>query len=505
MLNRSRMSGRWNRWAACLWVWALCAGEWVGLPAHAAPVPTSPILSARRSGNGALELTWPTDSGAFLAEAATNSLAAPVGWTPLDGIPVTLSSNDYMQAVSPDRAHQFYRLAPAPVDNTSLIGKSMMGYQGWYASPEDGTDVNKWFHWGHGNPLTSWTIDFWPDLSECTAEERYDTGWMLRNGDPAELYSAAHPKTVYRHFRWMWDYGIDGVFLQRFLNEVNTPKYFDFRNQVARNVQAGAEAYQRVFAIMYDISGTPENDLLARCTNDWIYLNQTMNLTNSPSYLHHNDKPVIAIWGLGFTDRPGTPPMAMELINFFKDRGMTVMGGVPGSWRTLTSDSKTDPSWTAVYQSFDIISPWTVGRYTTISEVNAWRVEHVTPDLAAATAAGVEYMPVIWPGFSWYNLHGSALNKIPRLGGDFYWRQAYSFQRAGSTMMYTAMFDEVDEGTAMFKLAATTNELPVGVSMVPLDIDGTALPSDWYLRVAGEATRMLRGETPLQSKVPITP
>jgi hypothetical protein len=38
-----------------------------------------------------------------------------------------------------------------------------------------------------------------------------------------------------------------------------------------------------------------------------------------------------------------------------------------------------------------------------------------------------------------------------------------------------------------------------------LDIDGTSLPSDWYLRLANEAGKMLRGETPLQSTVPISP
>ena len=72
-------------------------------------------------------------------------------------------------------------------------------------------------------------------------------------------------------------------------------------------------------------------------------------------------------------------------------------------------------------------------------------------------------------------------------------------------MLYTAMFDEVDEGTAMYKMAATTNELPAGATMVPLDVDGIALPSDWYLQVGGEAARMLRGEIPLQSTLPISP
>ena len=65
-------------------------------------------------------------------------------------------------------------------------------------------------------------------------------------------------------------------------------------------------------------------------------------------------------------------------------------------------------------------------------------------------------MPVIFPGFSWHNLKATLpLNQIPRNGGTFYWRQVYNAISAGCTMLYGAMFDEVDEGTAMFKMAPT--------------------------------------------------
>ncbi|MEI7939157.1 MAG: hypothetical protein WCK27_20925 [Verrucomicrobiota bacterium] len=67
------------------------------------------------------------------------------------------------------------------------------------------------------------------------------------------------------------------------------------------------------------------------------------------------------------------------------------------------------------------------------------------------------------------------------------------------------MFDEMDEGTAMLKLAPTPNELPVQGTFVPLNIDGQALPSDWYLRIADQAGRMLRGDSPRQSSMPIAP
>ena len=76
---------------------------------------------------------------------------------------------------------------------------------------------------------------------------------------------------------------------------------------------------------------------------------------------------------------------------------------------------------------------------------------------------------------------------------------------AGCAMIYGAMFDEMDEGTAMLKMAPSPNELPVQGSFVPLNIDGQTLPSDWYLRLAGQAAAMLRGEIQLQTQIPISP
>jgi hypothetical protein len=61
-------------------------------------------------------------------------------------------------------------------------------------------------------------------------------------------------------------------------------------------------------------------------------------------------------------------------------------------------------------------------------------------------------------------------------------------------MLYGAMFDEVDEGTAMFKLAPTHENAPAGVPLVTLDADGERVPSDWYLQLARQAQRRLRDQ-----------
>ena len=57
------------------------------------------------------------------------------------------------------------------------------------------------------------------------------------------------------------------------------------------------------------------------------------------------------------------------------------------------------------------------------------------------------------------------------------------------------MFDEVDEGTAIYKVADKT---PVGKYFVTYE----GLPSDWYLKLTGAATRMIRGEAPLSRQIP---
>jgi hypothetical protein len=62
-------------------------------------------------------------------------------------------------------------------------------------------------------------------------------------------------------------------------------------------------------------------------------------------------------------------------------------------------------------------------------------------------------------------------------------------------MLYGAMFDEMNEGTSMLKMAPTTNQLPVGPSLVPLNKDGYALPNDWYLRLASISTVMGKANT----------
>ncbi len=500
----------WSDAISGSYVLTAIAADNLGATTVSAPVsvnvtapPQAPALNIVAR-NGHAVLSWSANGDGMIVQQASN-LVSSAEWTKVTNV-IQLISFSNVLALPIGARPQFFRLAPE-VDARTMTSKLLMGYQGWFGCPGDGSASSAWIHWFRSqNPVaTDATVDFWPDVAELDTDELFATSMTYPDGAPAKLYSAYNAKTVLRHFKWMRDHHLDGVFLQRFSGGVSDASTFARMNKVANNVRTGADAYRRVFAMMYDISGHPTNTLVSALTNDWLYLVNTLQITNSSRYLHHNGKPVVGVWGFGFSGRQDTPQQAQAAINFFKSVGLTVVGGVPTHWRTLNNDAQSNPAWAAVFRSFDIISPWSVGRYGDIAGADNFRQNLIVPDLAEAAANGREYLPVIFPGFSWHNLLGGPLNQIPRNGGTFYWQQAYNAKLSGCTMIYGAMFDEVDEGTAMFKLAPTANEIPAQGSWVPLDIDGSSLPSDWYLRLANEASRMLRGDIPIRSTIPITP
>ena len=62
-------------------------------------------------------------------------------------------------------------------DASTLAGKVMCGYQGWFNCEGDGADRG-WAHWTKGRgPLSpaNAEIDLWPDVSELTPGERFAT------------------------------------------------------------------------------------------------------------------------------------------------------------------------------------------------------------------------------------------------------------------------------------------------------------------------------------------
>jgi hypothetical protein len=170
----------------------------------------------------------------------------------------------------------------------------------------------------------------------------------------------------------------------------------------------------------------------------------------------------------------------------------------------LNGDAKSEEAWAKVYRSYDVISPWSVGRFSDESGADGFIRDVVDPDLVETRRLGLRYMPVVFPGFSWFNLmtnrrkpDQAMLNQIPRSCGRFLWRQFANALRAHVDSLYVAMFDEADEGTAILPAETRMDKLPGGTNMVFLNQDGCNLSDDWYLRVTGAAAGFMhRGEAP---------
>ncbi len=383
-------------------------------------------------------------------------------------------------------------------DTSTLTGKVMCGYQGWFACEGDGAERG-WAHWTKGRgPLSpaNVKIDLWPDVSEFGADERFATGFKHADGRTAEVFSSFKKETVLRHFSWMREYGIDGAFVQRFAADLRDPRVLRQNNTVLAHCRDGAEKSGRTFVVMYDLSGLGANRM-KEVMDDWRSLRTELHMTDSPAYLRHRGKPLVAVWGVGFSDnRKYTLGECHELVEFLKKDGCSVMLGVPTHWRELKADAANDPALHDVLKLADVVSPWTVGRYRDAAGVARHEEKFLKPDLAWCAQAGLDYLPVVFPGFSWANMHGGLLDAIPRRKGEFLWSQFAAAKRAGAEMIYVAMFDEVDEATAIFKC---TNDVPAGDTKF---VTYESLPSDFYLRLTGEGGKLLRGEIQISDKLP---
>lgn len=390
--------------------------------------------------------------------------------------------------------------AGPPDSGRGLVGKVMCGYQGWFNCEGDGAGRG-WVHWVKDarKPMAPGNVkvDLWPDVSELGPQERFKTGFRHADGRAAEVFSSFKEATVLRHFQWMRDHGIDGVFVQRFAVELSGAASLRHNNAVLAHCREGARRFGRALCVMYDLTGLGA-DRVSEVSRDWSALRSESRLTEDAAYVLHRGRPLVALWGVGFNDgRKYTLEECGRLVEAIKGAGCAVMLGVPTGWRELNRDSVRDPALHGILRRADIISPWTVGRYADPEGAARHGERVLKPDLAWCRERGLDYLPVVFPGFSWHNMHGGPLDAIPRRRGAFLWSQFAAAKRAGAAMIYVAMFDEVDEGTAIFKCAG---DVPVSDGARFLGYEG--MRSDFYLRLTGAGGRMLRGEIPLEDRLP---
>jgi hypothetical protein len=392
----------------------------------------------------------------------------------------------------------------------------MCGYQGWFRAAGDPSNEG-WVHYSNQRGALgagSVNIDFWPDVSEY--EKTYPSSLTNQDGTIARVFSSWDQSTTDLHFHWMQQYGIDGAFVQRFFGGLRSAESRKRSRVVLENTIKASQKSGRAISVMYDLSGLRNSgEDCSAIIQDWKELVDELKVTSQSTnnYLYHKGKPVVVIWGLGFPDRGynirniGIDKVISFLKNDPEYGGCSVMLGVPTYFRDLNVDTNPDPYLHEVMAMADIIMPWMVQRFTPLVHLfDAGRYEaEVKADLAWCTERHLDYAPCVSPGFSWYNMHNNGrndnaamiypLNQIPRQKGRFYWSEISGAIHTKAKMLYVAMFDEMDEGTAIFKCS---NNPPAGVQLC--DYEG--MPTDYYLWLTGEAGKMLRGEIPFTKQIP---
>ncbi|TKT91059.1 glycoside hydrolase family 71/99-like protein [Dyadobacter frigoris] len=405
----------------------------------------------------------------------------------------------------PDRQNEQIKYDETGCLFTTYKGLVMAGYQGWFTAEGDGSGRG-WHHYQKEGKFEAGftSVDFWPEVSEYT--KTYKTAFKFADGNAAKVFSPYDESTVDLHFKWMKEHGIDGVYMQRFVSEIKSEKGKNHFNKVLANALKAAKKYGRALSIMYDLSGSTSADMdfIARDWEELQVLFKLFDNKGNPTYLRYNGRPLLAIWGVGFNDnRKYTIEDIQNLVGKVKGTNgkISVLLGVPYYWRSLSKDTENSTLLHTLIKSADIIMPWAVGRYNadTYNSVAA----NLQEDITWCSKNKIGYIPLVFPGFSWGNLKNdkTLYNQIPRAKGDFLWKQIAGAKMAGAEALYVAMFDEIDEGTAIFK---TKNEKDV-----PLNGDGkfagieTDLSTDYYLWLTGQGAKWFHGNKGYNIKKPV--
>ncbi|MDB4925044.1 RICIN domain-containing protein [Mucilaginibacter sp.] len=392
------------------------------------------------------------------------------------------------------------------VDATTMSNKILAGYQGWFRVPGDRPGSKSWAHVFNGSNLVpeKLALDTWPDMSQYDADEKTVVpGFTNPDGSPATMYSAQNPKTVLRHFQWMKDYGIDGVWLSEFCGSFRNGKPDSAMYTIMKNVQAAATKTGRTWAFMWDMSSfgpTTSKEMVYNTIVEYWKKMVDDGIATDPRYMHQDGKPVLLIWGF-FPDRPASQPDHMTpVVDFLLTPGKyqaTLIAGADNKWRKGT------PEFIAMLMRMQGLQPWSVGRRV-VDHNTGYQVEYMdewADDMAMCKAHGVVFQPVINAGTHKAGPPPTppALPAVPRRMGNYLWEQFINASKTGViNSAFIAMFDEVNEGTQINKI---TNKPPVQAPF--LTYDGAT--NDYYLRLIGTASKMLKNNVPFTSTIPISP
>jgi hypothetical protein len=375
-----------------------------------------------------------------------------------------------------------------PVDASTIQNKVLAGYQGW-----DGAR-NTWDHWSNDgkapNPSSkNEHFEMVPEMGEYPLGSLRDTDFKYNgNGSVVKLYENAADGVVDLHFQWMKDYGLDGVLIQRFISECTKPgKALAQRNTILRQMDVAAEKHGRVYAMMWDISGASGDSWDTDIKND--FKSYVKNYTTSKQYLKENGRPVVCIFGIGLSSEHASASSSLSMIRWLQGEGLYVIGSGPYYWRTGGHDASS--GFDKVHAAFDAIMPWAVGRYNTVNDFQS-KIAMIEGDAKLTSSRKQDYAPIAYAGYSYRD--SNKINFIKRHAGKFFKAQTDAFLNLkGASFYYIAMFDEVQEGTAIYKFAANEKESAAGRTFVTASIDGVDCPGDLYLKMAGQYAAAAKG------------
>lgn len=373
----------------------------------------------------------------------------------------------------------------------SFTSKVMTGYQGWFTAEGDSAKLG-WHRyakdWVFTNKVSA--FDAWPETKEY--KKLYKTPVIDSKGNSTFLFSSNDASTLDLHMKWMKDYNIDGAFIQRFFLALNDATR-DHQLKVLKNMMKSGRKYKRSVSVMYDISGLRTETDAENVINDWKYLVDQLKITsqNDTPYLFHERKPIVGIIIAGLKDSPSNLQAIKKIIDFFKtDKNYgncSIVLGVPFYWRTLNNDSTSNILLHDLAKTCNYIMPWSVGRirYDNLSEV----LNIMQEDKKWCDKYKINYLPVIYPGFSWHNAVSSApLNEIPRNNGELYKKQIKIIEKIKSNNVFAAMFDEINEGTAIFKLS---KKPPSTADMRFISYE-SEISEDYYLQLLQKLSEYLK-------------
>ncbi|KAH7330645.1 hypothetical protein B0J17DRAFT_678959 [Rhizoctonia solani] len=384
-------------------------------------------------------------------------------------------------------------------DPTTIRGKFLVGYQGWFTCPGDGPVLvqgSEWAHCPNTRPLAQEDNDGQFNAELLPDPEYYSPGdLVVMPRAQHKLLSSRNPAIVRRHMNIMAMHGIDGLFVTRRGTEIaaayqpggNGIGIMKLRSEGINNLFRAAEAEGRVVSIMYDLNGLPSHQIEPWVAGDWDFMLHSKHVIESPAYVREHGQPVVALWSVGFKHAGQDPEMIMRLINRIREMagGAYIVLGVPITWQ------KQDQNWQAVYSVADALAPMCIGTLLDEESVNNYSRDVQHPGVQALKSAQhkTDYVGVVWPGNEGELTinTGMSTGPAPRQDGAFLWRQIYNAHKDGVRFMYAEMFDGFEEGTAILPSLGAQN-------------DNT--PSDWYLRICSYASEALKGEKRLYEEFP---